>query len=103
MLIVGEKALKLFLEELSDELAHLGAEIYLFGSVASNSHQPDSDVDLLIIIDEGHHEAIRNQINDFLLETGILVSPIFISPKQFKMVKHLTFYRHILKEGIKLG
>jgi len=59
MLIVEQSALKKFLEELNDELTPLGAELYLFGSFARKTHQLDSDVNLLIIINQDRHEPIR--------------------------------------------
>ncbi len=103
MLIVKQAALNKFLKALHEELTPLEAELYLFGSFARKTHKPDSDVDLLIIINQDYHGSIRDQINDFLLETGVLISPVLISPEQFNKVKHLKFYDNIIKKGMKLG
>lgn len=83
-------------------------EIYLFGSRAKGKERPDSDYDLLIIVnwsDKEFRERVYDIVLDVLLETGKLLSLKILSSEEFEKLSRLRtpFIENVLKEGIKIG
>lgn len=85
-------------------------EAILFGSYARGDADPDSDVDILFLVDASRQEisACNWQIGDlaadFLLEHGIMVSPIVENREYFSANSDvLPFYRNIVREGVRMG
>ena len=82
-------------------------EAILFGSYARGDAEPDSDLDVLLLVDMPR-DAIseRNwQIGDLaaelLLEHGIVVSPIVENRQYFwANADVLPFFRNIRREGV---
>ncbi len=84
------------------------AIIFLFGSRARGDNRPDSDWDILILI---NNQSITNKIeNDFRdvlydieLETGQIIST-FIYPRSYwnKKLRFSPLYESVKTEGIKL-
>lgn len=81
------------------------AKVYLYGSRARGSAKPDSDWDLLILL---NHENISNEdenkITDTLfeleIEIGEVISPMVYSEKEwFSKYKVTPFYSNVMKEG----
>lgn len=82
---------------------------YLFGSRAKGTERPDSDYDLLLVVNPSFTQEDKSQlydgVMDVLLETGKLVSlKIFKEPK-FKELSSIPtpFMHHVLTEGIRIG
>ena len=83
-------------------------EAILFGSYARGDGEPGSDIDVLILVDASRQDiSARNwQVGDlaaeFLLDYGIVVSPIVESRDYFNQnVNVLPFYRNIDREGVR--
>ena len=82
-----------------------GAKIILFGSVARGEARPESDIDLLILADSedlsyNDRTAITDSLYDIELETGILISPLVYTQKQWDNRPFNTpFYINIINEG----
>lgn len=83
-----------------------GADIILFGSEARGESKPDSDIDILILVDESsvtHKSEITDSIYDIELETGVLISPIIYTKSQWANRPFKTpFYINVMNEGIYL-
>ncbi len=83
--------------------------VYIFGSRAKGTHRPDSDYDLLLVVDEGFtlkdKDALYDIVMDILLDTGRLVSLKIFKAPVFQRLRdlHTPFMRHVLTEGIKVG
>ena len=82
----------------------------LFGSYARGDADPDSDIDILFLVDASRQKisACNWQIGDlaadFLLEHGIMVSPIVENRDYFSANSEvLPFYRNIVREGVRMG
>lgn len=70
--------------------------------------RPDSDVDLLILLDKNEitpeeEEEITAPLYDMEFEQGIIISPIVMTRKRWEEAKKQTlFYYNVLKDGILL-
>lgn len=92
-----------FVERLLEEIKNRIEAIVLYGSVARNEAEQESDIDLLIIVPEGE---IRDQVlsvsYDVDLEFGTVTSHVYMTPQEFK--RYLSwgdpFLREVLKDGI---
>ncbi|MFW5823204.1 MAG: nucleotidyltransferase domain-containing protein [Tangfeifania sp.] len=84
------------------------ADAILFGSRARGDSQPDSDWDVIILVDEPKvtneiEDKFRDGLYDLELDSGQIISA-FIYPKKY-WNSFLTFsplYQNVSREGIKL-
>lgn len=81
-------------------------EVKLYGSEARGDARPDSDIDLLILVDKDIVSTedelnITDPLYKIELETGILINP-FILPKKIWGKVVTPFYENVMKEGIAL-
>ena len=84
------------------------ATTILYGSEARGDARPDSDIDLLILL-EGDKRDLRKEseisgaLYDIELESGILISPMIMLRKQWDNRPFKTpFYINVMNEGIRL-
>ena len=97
-----------FAEDIKKYLGESVREVILFGSVARGDYGENSDVDILIIVDENAWEAQKKASDiavNYLLKYGIYVSAKVLSLKEFELMKNLNtaFYRNIRQEGVSIG
>lgn len=84
------------------------AKTILFGSEARGDARPDSDIDLLILVDGdkmslAQEEAITLPLYELELKTGVAISPIVMLKKLWENRPFKTpFYINIMNEGIVL-
>lgn len=83
-------------------------EIYLFGSRCRKDWRPDSDYDLLIVLEKKDRviiDGLYDAVMDVLLSTGRLISLKIFSVSEFSRLKSLStpFISNVLREGIKIG
>lgn len=83
-----------------------GVEIWLFGSEARGDARPDSDVDLLILLDKEEIPVEDEmQISDPLykieFETGIPINPFILSKKLWGKIA-TPFYENVMRERLAL-
>ena len=99
---VVERCRELFGDKLRDA--------YLYGSYARGDFDDESDIDILVTVDEEPEKLadMRSSVsginNDIGLERDILVSAVAVPYSQFhRFSKVLPYYRNVLTEGIKYG
>ncbi|MCF8365291.1 MAG: nucleotidyltransferase domain-containing protein [Bacteroidales bacterium] len=83
------------------------AEITLFGSRARGDNTPESDWDILVLIDSiktmEAEERFRNNLYDIELESGQIISPIVYSKEYWiSKLKYSPLFKSVNKEGIRL-
>jgi predicted nucleotidyltransferase len=82
-----------------------GAVVVLYGSYAQGDGRPDSDIDLLVLLDKDKvtrddEIKIKYPLYNIETDTGIIISPIVI-PKKIWETKHKIspFYHNVTKAG----
>ena len=80
----------------------------LYGSEARGDARPDSDIDLLLLVDAdkltyNDKDRIIAPFYDIELETGIVISTLIMPRKEWENRPFLTpFQNNVEKEGIRL-
>jgi len=83
------------------------AEVWLFGSKARGDFEPDSDLDLLLVLDNADW-TIRDQVHLLAarvsLEYDVLINTHILSRDRWSEMAHhrLTLWRHVQRDGISL-
>ena len=84
------------------------AEAFLFGSRARGDNRPDSDCDILILVDNNIvtnevEDKFRDDLYDLELESGQIIST-FIYPKKYweSTLVYSPLYSNVNREGIRL-
>lgn len=80
----------------------------LYGSEARGDANPDSDIDLLVLVDTDHlnykeKDAIIAPFYDIELKSGIVISTLIMPRKEWENRPFPTpFYCNVMNEGIAL-
>ena len=78
-------------------------KVILYGSYARGDYDADSDIDMMVLVDEADHgfTPFHDITASLLLEYGIMVSVTVKDASQFEKYKDvLPYYQAVLKEGI---
>ncbi len=90
------------------------ATLILYGSYVRGDYHENSDLDLLVLLDKDHltrtdQKRIKYPLYDIEFETGIIISPIIFSKKDWEKKKDwenkhkkTPFYDNIAAEGKEL-
>ncbi len=100
-------AIDSFLARLHDEHGDRVVDSVLFGSKARGDNLPESDIDILLIVDQ-EDWRFRHQISDIAsgiaLEYDVLIGAFVISQERWEMMKRERFslYENVARDGIPL-
>jgi predicted nucleotidyltransferase len=89
-------------------LSEPSATIILFGSQARGQGNNQSDIDILILVDNdkltyAEEQRIKYPLYDLEFETGKVISPVIFSRKDWETRHTITpFYKNIKKDGVLL-
>lgn len=80
--------------------------LVLFGSQARADAQPDSDIDILVVLNGEvdtwtEIERTGEFVSQLCLEYGVVICNIFVSAVQFQ-AQQTAFLRSVYREGVKL-
>lgn len=81
-------------------------EVILYGSHVRGEHTKDSDIDILVLIDESINpfevrRSLSDLLFDILLENGELIS-VVVLPKYFFENYNYPFMLNVKKEGVRV-
>jgi len=104
---MNDKIVEQFLE-LIHPLKENIEEIYLFGSRCRDDWRPDSDYDILIVLEKKDRviiDGLYDAVIDILLSTTKLVSLKIFTSSEFNRLKSIPtpFMSNVTTKGIKLG
>ena len=84
------------------------AETILYGSEARGDARPDSDIDLLVLVD-GNHLSIQEEdriiapLYDIEIDTGVQINARVLLKKVWENIPFRTpFHINVMKEGLVL-
>ncbi|MCX6237349.1 MAG: nucleotidyltransferase domain-containing protein [Bacteroidia bacterium] len=89
-------------------LAEPSATVILFGSQARGQSNKQSDIDILILVDNdkitySEEQRIKYPLYDLEFETGKVISPVIFSRNDWETRHIITpFYKNIKKDGVLL-
>ena len=104
---MNDKIVDHFLELIQPCIADI-EEIYLFGSRCGDDWRPDSDYDILIVLEKKDRviiDRLYDAVMDILLSTTKLVSLKIFTSSEFNRLKSIPtpFINNVTTKGIKLG
>ena len=107
---ITDSALRKILKEVKNSIREAIGDSFrliLFGSYATGRAQPDSDVDLLMVLPDELYtfeveEKACDAVYDFILKTDYLLSVIVVSESLMEERKGFMFFDSVEKEGITL-
>jgi len=104
---MNDEIVKKFLEGItpvSDKVKFM----YLYGSRSREDWKPDSDYDILIVLEKKDRAVISSlydAVIDILISTGKLISLKIFTEAEYNRLRsiHTPFMSNVLKEGISIG
>ncbi|HZK57399.1 MAG TPA: nucleotidyltransferase domain-containing protein [Clostridia bacterium] len=109
----GDSRLVPLVEELKGELKKIYGEhlrsIILYGSYARGDYDPESDLDIMVLVNLdnaeqlGYRGTLIEKITDISIKYNILVSVIDNNYEDFNIrASYVPFYKNVAQEGIKV-
>lgn len=97
-------------KQIGDAIKHTDnkAVVILYGSEARGDARPDSDIDVLILVDGDHlspkrAETYTEPLNEIEWNSGVLISPMVVLKKDWENRPFKTpFFINVKNEGIRL-
>jgi predicted nucleotidyltransferase len=102
-----DEALRAFRAKLDVGLAGRLVQVALFGSYSRGDWRPDSDVDVLVVLDRAVHRDRREVFDlaeDVFFDTLVRVSPLVLSAEELATLRAREYLlaREIDRDGIPL-
>jgi predicted nucleotidyltransferase len=99
------EALQTFIRQIREAYSRQVVQTILFGSKARGDSTPDSDIDVLVILNEEEGQT-RSQIlttaSRISLDYDVLLNPIIVSEDRYQRQKGFTFFQNATRDAISL-
>ena len=95
-----------FMERVQQALGNSLKEMVLFGSRARGDDEPDSDLDILVIVEEETwqvRDAVSLAASRVSLDEGMLISPKVIAQNRWDEMRGFNLRYNIQRDGLKLS
>jgi predicted nucleotidyltransferase len=108
---MNEQNIQRSIAELKKRLQkHFGSELefYLFGSVARNNYEPDSDIDILVLVPGKVDTSLKEDIIDLAYDVELeydVVFGIVVRSKEFwisEKAAAMPFHQSVQKEAVRI-
>jgi predicted nucleotidyltransferase len=104
---MNDEIIEKFLDIISPLMEQIKG-MYLFGSRCRDDWRPDSDYDILVVLEKKERviiDRLYDAVMDVLLSTGRLISLKIFTASEFNRLKSIPtpFVSNVLKEGKKIG
>jgi uncharacterized protein len=105
--VINNKKILLRIKQLVN-LAEPTATVILYGSHARGQNKKESDIDLLILVDNDKvtyidEQRIKYPLYDLEFETGKVISPLILSRIDWETRHSITpLYKNVKKDGVQL-
>jgi predicted nucleotidyltransferase len=102
------KIARMFADDVKRSFGGSVRKVILFGSVARGDYRPDSDIDILVVVNGDPWEAQKRLLDivlEYLLKYGVYISAKAINIEEYEFMKRIesAFYTNVKREGISLG
>lgn len=104
---MNDEVIKKFLEGINPVKEKVKL-MYLYGSRTRDDWKPDSDYDILIVLEKKDRKVIStlyDSVIDILISTGRLISLKIFTESEYNRLSSIPtpFMSNVLKEGISIG
>ncbi|GAB6173667.1 nucleotidyltransferase domain-containing protein [Paradesulfitobacterium aromaticivorans] len=102
-----QQAIEEFSKSIKEKLASNIKDVRLFGSVARGSSTPESDIDILVLVekeDKLTDDTIMDAAVDVNLSYDVVISPIIMTVSHYtnQLFRETAFYYALEQEGVSL-
>ncbi|MFQ5615792.1 MAG: nucleotidyltransferase domain-containing protein [Anaerolineales bacterium] len=99
------QALHKLITQLTHNYAQRVQQVVLFGSKARGTSAPDSDIDLLIVLNKDDWRLRRRILTfaaDISLEFDVLLNPFVKGSERWRAMQGFTLHRNVQRDGLRL-
>jgi len=102
---IQREAIELFSKNIKEKLSSNIKDVRLFGSVVRGTDTPDSDIDILVMVekdDRDTSDAIMDIVVDINLEYDVVIIPIIITGTHYAnpLFRETAFFHNLEFEGV---
>ena len=95
------------IQTMGKQILPKGSHLWLYGSRARGTHRPESDWDLLILLNKdkisaNDYDTISYPFAELGWEIGEMIHPILYTQSEWERKSFSPFYKNVMKEGIVL-
>lgn len=104
---IQREAIELFSKNIKERLSPNIKDVRLFGSVARGTDTPESDIDILVLVEKDDRDisdAIMDIVVDINLEYDVVITPIIITGSHYAnpLFRETAFFHNLESEGVSL-
>lgn len=105
--LIQREAIELFSKNIKEKLSPNIKDVRLFGSVARGTDTPESDIDILVLVEKDDRDisdAIMDIVVDINLEYDVVIIPIIITGSHYAnpLFRETAFFHNLEFEGVPL-